>query len=164
MSKVERSDIEDFGGRPLRRGWTTGACATAATRSATNALLTGEFIDPVEIRLPKGDTPSFALVNEELGSGFASAAIIKDAGDDPDVTHGATIISTVRRSSNGSGITFVAGDGVGTVTKAGLPIAVGEPAINPVPRKLMVAVVEEVCSKAGVKPDIEITKIGRAHV
>lgn len=129
---------------PLRRGWTTGACATAATKAACTALLTGEFPDPVQITLPKGHTPAFALTQTSLIDGVAMAAVVKDAGDDPDVTHGATIRATVRRGPPGSGVTFRAGPGVGTVTKPGLPLPVGEPAINPVPRKLIREVVAEV--------------------
>lgn len=129
--------------RPLRRGWTTGACATAATKSALGALLGRGFADPVTITLPGGQTPSFALAHEAMGDGFAEAGIIKDAGDDPDVTHGALVVARVARGAAGSGVTFQAGDGVGTVTKPGLPIAPGEPAINPVPRRMMRAVVEE---------------------
>ena len=82
-------------GKPLRRGWTTGACATAATRSALSALLSGRFEDPVSITLPGGQTPSFALAHEAAGVGFAEAGIVKDAGDDPDVTHGALVIARV---------------------------------------------------------------------
>ena len=72
---------------PLKRGWTTGACATAATRAAYTALLTGAFPDPVAITLPGGEQPAFALAREEAGAGYALAGIVKDAGDDPDVTH-----------------------------------------------------------------------------
>src|SRR3546814_15157963 len=72
----------------LRRGWTTGACATAATKAAYTALLTGEFPDPVTITLPKGERPAFALAREALADGTASAALVKDAGDDPDVKIG----------------------------------------------------------------------------
>ena len=68
----------------LRRGWTTGACATAATTAAYTALLTGEFPDPVAITLPKGHRPAFALAGERLGPDRASAWVVKDAGDDPD--------------------------------------------------------------------------------
>ena len=120
-------------------------------------MLTTEFIDPVEITLPKGDMPSFALAHEYLADGFAEAGIVKDAGDDPDVTHGATIISRVQLAKPGAGITFNAGEGVGTVTKAGLPVAVGEAAINPVPRQLMKQVVTEFCHRHDVPPDITIT-------
>lgn len=127
----------------LRRGWTTGACATAATKAAVTALLTGAFPDPVQITLPKGHTPAFALTQTALTETTAMAAIVKDAGDDPDVTHGAVVRSTVRRGPPGSGVTFRAGTGVGTVTKPGLPLPVGEPAINPVPRQLMTGVIAE---------------------
>lgn len=142
---------------PLRRGWTTGACATAATKSALTALLTGAFADPVSIRLPKGEEPAFPLALENLDGDTATAAIVKDAGDDPDVTHGATIMAMVRRLAPGSGIVFKAGDGVGTVTKAGLPVAVGEPAINPVPRRLMTAEIVALCQEHGIMADIEVT-------
>ena len=140
----------------LRRGWTTGACATAATRAALTALLDGSFPDPVEITLPKGETPAFALALEESGEGWARAGIVKDAGDDPDVTHGALIISTVRHGSNGSGVIFKAGEGVGTVTKPGLPIEPGEPAINPVPRKMIREIVEALAKSFGATTDIEV--------
>jgi cobalt-precorrin-5B (C1)-methyltransferase len=133
----------------LRRGWTTGACATAAAKAALQALLTGDFPDPVTIQLPKGETVSFALALEERGSDWARAAIVKDAGDDPDVTHGATIIATVRLRK--SGVIFKAGAGVGTVTKPGLPVAVGEPAINPVPRRMMEAVAEALDTGAEIE-------------
>ena len=141
---------------PLKRGWTTGACATAATRAAYCALLTGEFPDPVTIRLPKGHAPAFALARERLGPGYALAGIVKDAGDDPDVTHGALVISTVRRAAAGSGVTFRAGEGVGTVEKRGLALAVGEPAINPAPRKLMRAEVAAIAAAEGDGGDVEI--------
>lgn len=139
---------------PLRRGWTTGACATAATRAAYTALLTGRFPDPVTVVLPGGGNAAFALTKEELGPDFARAAVVKDAGDDPDVTHGALIVATVRRGPTGSGITFRAGAGVGTVTKAGLPLAVGEPAINPVPRQMMRDAVLEAARAHGGTADV----------
>lgn len=143
--------------RPLRRGWTTGACATAAAKSALTALLGGDFDDPVTITLPGGQTPAFALAHEARGQGYAEAGIIKDAGDDPDVTHGALILARVTACVPGSGVTFAAGDGVGTVTRPGLPLAVGEPAINPVPRKMMREALGEVCAAAGVPADFLVT-------
>lgn len=142
---------------PLRTGWTTGACATAAAKAALTALITGEFPDPVTIRLPRGEEPAFALAFETLGDGYAMAGIVKDAGDDPDVTHGATVIASVRLLPPGSGIRFAAGDGVGTVTRPGLPIPVGEAAINPVPRSMMSAEVMALCSQYRVPGDVEIT-------
>ena len=128
---AEGTDNNSDDGKKLKYGWTTGACATAATKAAFEALLTGDFASEVTITLPKGQTPTFTLVDKELTPTSATAGIVKDAGDDPDVTHGATILVTVTRE--GSGITFKAGPGVGTVTKPGLPIPPGEPAINPAP-------------------------------
>ena len=101
---------------PLRTGWTTGACATAAAKSAYAALVLGEFEDPVTIALPRGDRAAFALAFEELGADRACAGVVKDAGDDPDVTHGAMVVATVERIAEG--VVFRAGEGVGTVTRA----------------------------------------------
>ncbi|MER7770634.1 cobalt-precorrin-5B (C(1))-methyltransferase [Kitasatospora sp. NPDC096140] len=143
----------------LRHGWTTGACATAATKAAYTALLTGEFPDPVAVTLPKGQQPSFALAAEELGTNgrpHATAGVVKDAGDDPDVTHGALIRSTVRAGEPGAGVVFRAGPGVGTVTKAGLPLPVGEPAINPVPRQMIRDAVAEVAAEFGGTGDVVV--------
>ncbi|MEQ1953125.1 cobalt-precorrin-5B (C(1))-methyltransferase [Mesorhizobium sp. CN2-181] len=139
--------------RPLRRGWTTGACAAAAAKAASAALLTGEFPDPVEIGLPGGQRVAFALAVNQTGNGEATAGIVKDAGDDPDVTHGALVKATVRLGAPGSGVTFRRGEGVGLVTRPGLPVPVGEPAINPMPRKMITDSVHEV---AGEGADIEV--------
>lgn len=139
--------------RKLRRGWTTGTCAAAAAKAACAALLTGEFPDPVEVTLPGGARPAFALATHKLANGEAMAGIVKDAGDDPDVTHGALVMATVRRGAPGSGIAFKAGAGVGTVTRPGLALAVGEPAINPVPRKMIAQAIGEV---AGGHTDYEV--------
>ncbi|MDX5570983.1 cobalt-precorrin-5B (C(1))-methyltransferase, partial [Streptomyces sp. ID05-04B] len=87
----------------LRPGWTTGACATAAAAAAYTALLTGEFPDPVTITLPRGQTPAFTLAAEELTDDYAMAGVVKDAGDDPDVTHGALVRATVRPLPAGTG-------------------------------------------------------------
>jgi len=140
----------------LRPGWTTGACASAAAKAACRALLGGGFPDQVTISLPRGETPSFHLALAESGPGFARAGVIKDAGDDPDITHGATIIATLRQGEAGSGLRFVAGEGVGTVTRPGLPIAVGEPAINPVPRQLITDEITAMAATFGMGADFEI--------
>ena len=142
---------------PLRQGWTTGACATAATKAAYAALLTGQFPDPVEIMLPKGERPRFPLACAELRPDLAIAGVVKDAGDDPDVTHGALVMAEVRPRPAGSGVAFRAGDGVGTVTKPGLPLAVGEAAINPAPRQMMTEVVGALAAAHGASADVEIT-------
>ena len=141
----------------LRRGWTTGACASAATKAAFTALITSEFPTSVSIVLPKGEQPEFELFKTENGDDFSTASIIKDAGDDPDVTHGAEIIVTVRHGIPGSGVVFKAGSGVGTVTKAGLALEIGEPAINPVPRQMMCAVVSEIAETLNHSGDIVLT-------
>ena len=102
----------------LRRGWTTGACATAAAKAAFSALAGLGFPDPVTIRLPKGQEPGFALLRHEAGPGWAMASVVKDAGDDPDVTDRAEIVVTLRARGDGLGLRFLAGEGVGTVTRA----------------------------------------------
>lgn len=141
---------------PLRTGFTTGACATAATKAAFLRLLTGRWSDPVEITLPRGQTPSFALERNEQAGNWAAATIVKDAGDDPDVTHLAHITARVAHAAPGSGVTFRAGSGVGVVTKPGLPIPPGEAAINPVPRQMMKGVIHELASAHDAPPDVTI--------
>jgi cobalt-precorrin-5B (C1)-methyltransferase len=144
--------------RPLRRGWTTGACATAAARAAFTALLSGRFPDPVSIRLPRGATATFPLGLAEFGEGRSRAGVVKDAGDDPDVTHGALVVADVAWANPGTGIGFAAGEGVGTVTRAGLPLAVGEPAINPAPRAMISEVLRETAEENGAQPpDVTVT-------
>ena len=139
--------------RELRRGWTTGACAAAAAKAACAALAGARFPDPVEITLPGGQRVGFALATTELGRGFARAGIVKDAGDDPDVTHGALIVVTVCASAAGCGVTFHRGEGVGLVTRPGLPIPPGEPAINPMPRQMIRDAIAEV---AGPEADFAV--------
>ncbi len=141
----------------LRTGWTTGACATAAARAAAAGLLAGTFPDRVTITLPKGQTPSFEIAGTASGPGWAEAAVVKDAGDDPDVTHLATIRTRIARAPAGAGIRFHAGPGVGTVTKPGLPIPPGEPAINPMPRQMIEGVLHEAAEAAGIPADFDVT-------
>ena len=126
----------------LRTGYTTGACAAAAARAAFLALRDGFFPQTVQIELPRGRIVEFTPECPSLGNGEARAGIVKDAGDDPDVTHGALILVTLRRTAPGSGTVFRAGEGVGTVTRPGLPVPPGEPAINPVPRSMLRDAVE----------------------
>ncbi|MBV8936655.1 MAG: cobalt-precorrin-5B (C(1))-methyltransferase, partial [Alphaproteobacteria bacterium] len=142
----------------LRRGWTTGACAAAAARAAFAAMLGGTFPDPVGIRLPRGGSASFPLAFAELIGDGARAGVIKDAGDDPDVTHGALIVVETARAARGAGILFAAGEGVGTVTRAGLSLAVGQPAINPGPRALIRETLIDMAGEFGVaEPDLTVT-------
>ncbi|MEJ8572289.1 cobalt-precorrin-5B (C(1))-methyltransferase [Microbaculum marinum] len=142
--------------RPLRRGWTTGTCATAAAKAAFAALVGGDFPDPVTVTLPGGQTPAFALARHDIGEDWARAGIVKDAGDDPDVTHGALIVATVRPGVPGGGVAFRAGEGVGTVTRPGLPMPPGEPAINPVPRRMIAQAIAEVCADTGASGDVDV--------
>ena len=139
----------DSSGGGLRSGWTTGACAAAAAKAAWSGFLGGSFPDPVQITLPRGQQPRFALALHEKGEGWARAGIIKDAGDDPDVTHGALIIARVSPAPPGSGVSFRAGEGVGTITRPGLPLAMGEPAINPVPRRMIRQALSEAADHGG---------------
>jgi len=148
--------MNDASHRPLRRGWTTGACATAASRAAFVALHRDLAPDPVEIALPGGRRVAFALAQSAQGEGYAQAGVVKDAGDDPDVTHGALILVRVTINPPGAGVTFKAGEGVGTVTRPGLPLAVGEPAINPVPRAMMRENIAEAARELGVAADAQI--------
>jgi cobalt-precorrin-5B (C1)-methyltransferase len=149
--------LADIPPGPLRRGWTTGACATAAARAAYQALLTGACPDCVEITLPSGARPAFAVATFERSGDTATAGVIKDAGDDPDVTHGALVKATVAIGKPGSGVSFRAGAGVGTVTKPGLPVAPGEPAINPVPRAMMRGAIRETAEAFGGSGDVVVT-------
>ncbi len=147
--------------QPLRRGWTTGACAAAAAAAAWRALESGHFENTVAIRLPRGQTQRFHLSTQLLGPDFACAGVIKDAGDDPDVTHGLEIIADVQKGAPGTGVTFAAGEGVGTVTLEGLPLAVNEPAINPGPRRLIGEAIDAVARELGRSkpgfPDARVT-------
>ena len=140
----------------LRRGWTTGACATAALSGALERLWGGAFPEAVTIALPRGETPRFALAHRAAGEGWAEAGVVKDAGDDPDVTHGCLVIARAEPGT-GTEITFAAGEGVGTVTRPGLPIPPGEPAINPAPRAMMRAAVEDAAERHGKAPAIRVT-------
>jgi cobalt-precorrin-5B (C1)-methyltransferase len=138
----------------LRHGYTTGATATAATRAALIGLLCGEIPSCVTIRIPTGDLVRFDVVDGSVASDSATAVCIKDGGDDPDATHGARIVSTVRFQPEG--ITLDGGVGVGRVTKPGLPVPVGEAAINPVPRKMICETAEETLQEFGVTKGVHI--------
>ncbi len=132
----------------LRSGFTTGACAAAAAKAASLLLSGQDRVEQVEIPFPDGARHAFAVLNARRISGNAAqASVLKDAGDDPDVTNGAEIVAQVARNETGDApgtLSFAAGEGVGTVTKPGLAVAVGEAAINPVPRQMIAAAIAEV--------------------
>jgi len=140
---------------PLRSGLTTGSCATATSLAAARLLLTGQALDAAQITLPKGKQVEMRLEFCRLLEGGAEAGTLKDAGDDPDVTHGALLYSQVRLID--AGIRFVAGDGVGTVTRPGLVLGVGEPAINPVPRRMITEHLTALAAECGYTGGFEVT-------
>jgi cobalt-precorrin-5B (C1)-methyltransferase len=137
----------------LRSGFTTGACSAAAAKAATSAITTGTCPKSIEIGFPGGSRHSFVVHSCTLDGKQATASIIKDAGDDPDVTNKAEIIAIVQLDHRKNGespcvihdnIQLFRGKGVGIVTKPGLAISVGEPAINPVPRQMIYQAIQEV--------------------
>ena len=147
--------------KKLRSGYTTGACAAAAAKAAVLLLRTGERPTQVEIPFPDGRRVNFVLhAGGPGGPGQATATVIKDAGDDPDVTNGAEICATVwlstTRQPGDEPITILGGHGVGKVTKPGLALPIGAPAINPVPQQMIRAAVTEALRESG-STDIELT-------
>jgi len=133
----------------LRTGWTTGTCASAAAKAAVFGLVHGAIPDVVDVALPGSARVSFAVAESGASSGiWGRAAVVKDAGDDPDCTHGAHVTAEARYAPDGSEqCELRAGDGVGTVTKPGLGLAVGAPAVNPVPRRVILQAVAEVVDR-----------------
>jgi cobalt-precorrin-5B (C1)-methyltransferase len=132
----------------LRSGYTTGACATAAAKGALLALIYQQACDEVAIRLPQGQTVRFRLHTCSFTADEGRSSVIKDAGDDPDVTDKAEICARVAWS-DAPGVAFRRGPGVGIVTKKGLPVPLGEPAINPVPRRMIAETVQEGLDEVG---------------
>jgi cobalt-precorrin-5B (C1)-methyltransferase len=132
----------------LRTGFTTGACAAAAAKAATRTLVRGGPVTEIEATLPNRSRVTFALRRCELDGARAVASVIKDAGDDPDCTHGAELTATVELRPE-PGVLIVGGAGVATVTKPGLGLEVGGPAVNPVPRRNITEMVEEELRDAG---------------
>ena len=141
---------------PLRSGLTTGSCATATSLAAARLLLSDVVSDAVQIVLPKGKQVTLRLEFCRRSSAGAEAGTLKDAGDDPDVTHGALLFSHVRLTPT-PGVRFHAGAGVGTVTRPGLVLAVGEPAINPVPRRMISEHLGRLAADCGYLGGFEVT-------
>lgn len=126
----------------MRTGYTTGACSAAAAKAAARYLTSGTRPERIEITLPNGSRASFALHRSECIGTHAICSVIKDAGDDPDCTHGAELVAEVEGSMDSS-IRILGGEGVAHVTKPGLGLEVGSPAINSVPRQNIIAMVAE---------------------
>ena len=148
--------------RGMRTGFTTGACAAAAAKAAALTLFTGMPQSEVEITLPIKEVVRFKIERCEINGSSVLCSVIKDAGDDPDVTHGAEICSTVSWIDTPNEIKIEGGHGVGVVTKPGVGLEIGEPAINPVPRKMIHYSVEEALGdelkKKGVKVVVSVPK------
>ncbi|KJZ13532.1 cobalt-precorrin-6A synthase [Marinomonas sp. S3726] len=144
----------------LRTGLTTGCCATACCVAAAQALLVkpDNLARKVEVNLPKGQLVSLDILAYQVLNEGIRVSTIKDAGDDPDATHGATIFVELTLTAK-KGITFLAGEGVGTVTKTGLVLAIGEPAINPVPRKMMQEHLQSLAEGLGYQGGFQV-KVG----
>ena len=140
----------------LRHGYSTSACAAAAAVAAVRLLLYGEPPQEVVIDLPAERGVSFAISRCESGADWARCGTIKDAGDDPDVTHGAEIVATACWNRDGD-LNLLGGEGVGTVTRPGLPVPVGEPAINPGPRRLIKRAVQAELDQARCQRGVNIT-------
>lgn len=139
----------------MRTGYTTGACATAAAKAAAVALLTRQPVRDVTIHLPIGRDATFALASCDLSPDSCRCAVVKDAGDDPDVTHGAEIRAEVRWCDR-PGVHLRGGEGVGVVTRPGLGLEVGGPAINPVPRRMIVEAVTQVAGPSIVERGLDV--------
>ncbi len=138
----------------LRTGFSTGACSAAAAKAAV-AALSGTRLSTVDIPFPSGDRHTFTVHSLCCAGGSATAVVIKDAGDDPDVTHGAHLTVTVTWRDDGE-VVLHGGEGVGTVTRAGLGLPVGQPAINPVPRQMITDAVREASGGRGIDVTISV--------
>ena len=143
-------------GKNLRCGYTTGSCATAAAKAAATMLLTGERVATVRIDTPKGVVLELEPLEVELAEQYVSCAIRKDSGDDPDDTNGVLVFAKVEKVAE-PGVHIEGGVGVGRVTKPGLACAVGGPAINPTPRRMITAEVGSVMEQVGYSEGLLVT-------
>ena len=146
--------------RGMRTGYTTGSCAAAAAKAATLTLLTGDPVEQVTIHLPVGRDVTFNLHRCQQIDGGAKVmcSVIKDGGDDPDVTHGAEICATVSRAPTSSErVSITGGVGVGTVTRPGTGIEVGQPAVTRVPRRMIIESIEQAASACGLETEACLT-------
>lgn len=146
----------------LRKGFTTGTCAAACSKAAVLALTKQEKVSEVDVKLPKGESLKIKIESCQFDQTWARCSVIKDAGDDPDVTHGAEIIVDLYQTDCVDVIEIDGGEGVGVVTKPGLGLELNKPAINPVPKKMINenvrAVGEEFLQKNGLRVVISVPK------
>ena len=141
----------------LRTGYTTGTCAAAAARAALMYMLGGERVDSVDVLLPRGDHLRVTIKSCGAAQDGIICSVIKDGGDDPDVTHGAEIVVELSQDGKTGEIIIEGGEGVGTVTKPGLGLEVGGPAINPVPRRMIRENLREVAGDLLDKGGLRVT-------
>ena len=142
--------------KKMRFGYTTGSCAAAAAKGAVEMLLENRQAGQVQLMTPKGILLELDILHAEQGEGWSSCAVKKDGGDDPDATNGLEIFVKAEKKDF-PGIVLEGGEGVGRVTKKGLEQPVGSPAINKVPRKMILKEAEEICSRTGYKGGLLLT-------
>lgn len=141
--------------KQLKYGYTTGSCAAAAARAAVTALLEQASVGEVVIKLPTGQPLIIPVKSCIFSHDEASCSVIKDAGDDPDITHGLEVLATVRRNEKGE-LKISGGTGIGTVTKPGLDVAIGMPAINPIPMKMIRQEIQKVMDEYSFNGGLDV--------
>ena len=154
-----KNGLEDYygirGNKKMRFGYTTGSCAAAACKGATEILLGGKLQETVTLMTPKGILLTLELKDIQIETDKVTCAIRKDAGDDPDTTNGILVYATVEKTKE-QGITLDGGIGVGRVTKAGLSQKIGEAAINPVPKSMILRAATEIAEKYDYEGGLKI--------
>ena len=160
METNHRTGIEDYSviknNRRMRFGYTTGSCAAAAAQGAVRMLLSGQKTDSADLMTPGGILLHLTLLDIRMEDGTVSCAVQKDAGDDPDNTDGILVYVTARKTDR-SGIAIHGGEGVGRATRPGLPVKPGEPAINPVPRAMILREAENCASEFSYEGGLSLT-------
>lgn len=161
--KDRRTGLEDYyilkDGKKLRYGYTTGSCAAAAAKAAAQMLLTGQTVEEIALQTPKGILLHLLVEDISRGEGWVRCAIRKDGGDDPDVTNGILVYAKVNKINavaKDTEMELDGGIGVGRVTRTGLYQQPGEAAINPVPRKMILESVEEICQDHGFSGKLHV--------
>ena len=154
--------LEELQKQKLRKGFTTGTCATASSKAAILSIIKQQKIQSVDVTLPKGNSIKIKIHSCEFTENSARCSVIKDAGDDPDVTHRAEIFVNLSLTDNITQIEIDGGVGVGVVTKPGLGLEINKPAINPVPKQMinenLKEVAQDILSKSGIKVVISVPK------
>ena len=154
--------MEEVQKQKLRKGFTTGTCATASAKAAILSIIKQQKVECVDVTLPKGNSIKIKIENCKFTEDSARCSVIKDAGDDPDVTHGAEIIVDVSLNKNINQIEIDGGEGVGVVTKPGLGLEINKPAINPIPKQMINAnlneIAKDVLAKNGIRIVISVPK------